>query len=534
VVAEYKSWDEALLALVRSENSHSSSFSQLAEQNKRWYAMEETSLVPITPYERTGLTVRDVVMIGFRRRRLVGYSFAAFLLLALIAGLLLNKYQSEMQILVNAERVDPLVTPGDKTLLVARPITPEELNSEIALITSEDVLRSVVEKERLYEDYGWSVAAFLAGAKSKDWRIESASRELRKKLDVEPGKKSNTIQVTYVATDPDRAARVMSTLSKAYLQKHLAAHKPPGQYTFFQQEADHYRNALQEQESRLSKFSSDGGAVVAQTQRDITLQKLGDLQVNLVQTQSAIEETRKRITILKSELASAQPRIMTQLRSSQNPQLLQQLEGTLLNLQLKRTELLQKFAPSYRLVQEVDEQIRTTQHAIEQARSTPLRDETTDRDATYEWMRGDLAKATADLQSLEGRQAVTLAEIARFRDDAQHFNDAGIEQHRIMRDAQALEEAYLLYVRKREEARITDAMDERKILNVAFAEEPTRPVLPKYSFLLVVAGAVALASIGSLTATGVCEYFDPSFHRPDDVRRFLSIPAVASLPDVRS
>ena len=45
------------------------------------------------------------------------------------------------------------------------------------------------------------------------------------------------------------------------------------------------------------------------------------------------------------------------VRNSDNPQLLEQLKSTLLNLELKRTDLLTKYEPTYRLVQEVDQQI---------------------------------------------------------------------------------------------------------------------------------------------------------------------------------
>ena len=54
----------------------------------------------------------------------------------------------------------------------------------------------------------------------------------------------------------------------------------------------------------------------------------------------------------------------TVVRNSDNPQLLQQLKSTLLNLQLKRTELLTKYEPTYRLVQEVDQQIADAKNAI--------------------------------------------------------------------------------------------------------------------------------------------------------------------------
>ena len=43
------------------------------------------------------------------------------------------------------------------------------------------------------------------------------------------------------------------------------------------------------------------------------------------------------------------------------------------------------------------------------------------------------------------------------------------------------EESYLLYVKKQEEARMDDALDERGIVNVAIAEHPVAPALPVWS-----------------------------------------------------
>ncbi len=64
------------------------------------------------------------------------------------------------------------------------------------------------------------------------------------------------------------------------------------------------------------------------------------------------------------QLQSIKPRMTTVVRNSDNPQLLEQLKSTLLNLELKRTELLTKYEPTYPLVQEVDQQIADAKRAI--------------------------------------------------------------------------------------------------------------------------------------------------------------------------
>ena len=66
---------------------------------------------------------------------------------------------------------------------------------------------------------------------------------------------------------------------------------------------------------------------------------------------------------------------------------------------MKRTQLLTKFEPSHRLVQEVDQQITQTEATIAAENALPLRDETTDKNAHYEWAQSELQQSQVQLKS---------------------------------------------------------------------------------------------------------------------------------------
>jgi hypothetical protein len=68
-----------------------------------------------------------------------------------------------------------------------------------------------------------------------------------------------------------------------------------------------------------------------------------------------------------------------------------------------------------------------------------------------------------------------------------------VDQQDLMRTAKADEDNYLLYLHKREEARIGDALDERRILNVAIVEPPVAPALAEHNILLYFVLAFSLA-----------------------------------------
>jgi uncharacterized protein involved in exopolysaccharide biosynthesis len=206
------------------------------------------------------------------------------------------------------------------------------------------------------------------------------------------------------------------------------------------------------------------------------------------------------------------------------------LKATLLNLQMKRTELLTKYEPTYRLVQEVDQELKDTQNAITAAESKPLRDESTDQNPDYQWVRGELTKAQAELSGLKARASSASSIAAKYRQVAQHLSQEGVVQQDLQRSAKTQEDNYYLYLQKREEARISDALDQRGILNVAMAEQPVVPALPTKSPLGVAVLTLLLVGTFSLSAAFVVDFMDPSFRTADELANYLGTPVLASLP----
>jgi uncharacterized protein involved in exopolysaccharide biosynthesis len=241
-------------------------------------------------------------------------------------------------------------------------------------------------------------------------------------------------------------------------------------------------------------------------------------------------ETERRIASLQEQVKAFPSRSVTLKRWADNPQTLEKMKTHLLDLQLKRTELLTRFEPSYRLVQEVEQQIADTQAAIAAEALTPVRDETTDKDPNYEWARMEMEKAQVQWDGLRARQSDSSTQVASLRTFAQQMQSDSVDQQDLMRAAKAEEDNYLLYLRKREEARIGDALDEHRILNVAIVEPPGAPALPTHSVLLYLLLAFGMAMAFSVGVAFTAEYFDPTIRTPDEAYGLLEVPVLAWLP----
>jgi succinoglycan biosynthesis transport protein ExoP len=420
---------------------------------------------------------REVAAVFFRHPRLLLVSFLLALAGGVAYAVLAPSYKAEMKILVRRSRIDPAVTPTPtaSSAFEHDEITEEELNSEVELLGDEDILRKVVLETGLADRVSW--VSRLRG-EDRETRVQKAVQRLAGKLEVQPVRKSRLITVAYRSSNPQLSAAVLRSLGEAYLERHIEIRRPRGQQTFFEQQMEQSRRALEQSEAQLNEFTHRKRVVSAAMERDLTLQKLSEAQSADLGLQASIAEAAERVRALDSKLHDLPPQRVSQVRNADNPQLQEKLKSKLLELELKRTELLTKFQPSYRLVQELDRQIAQAESAIAAEDLKPLRDELTEQNPEYEWASAERIKAQVEKQALEERHSVARVQVARYQLAAEELGVNAVTQDDLERNLKAAEDKYLLYANKREEARIGDALDDDGILNVAIAESPRVPALP--------------------------------------------------------
>lgn len=481
------------------------------------------------PVAAVSPTMRDVFAVLFRQRRLGLISFTAIFAAAVLYGVLAPSYQAHMKVLVRRGRVDTPITPtpSPSPMFQRDEITEEEVNSQVELLRDDEILRKVVQAAGLMSGPPW-LDRLLGG--NEEVRMTRAVRRMARRLKVEPMRKTNLIDVTYSSSDPVRAAATLHALAQTYLERQQRVRRPSGEFEFFEQQVVLSRRGLLDAEFHLMDFSSDQGVVSATQERDLALQKLSDAEANNRQTQVAIAETGQRIRGLEMKLQSLPERVVTAIRNADNPQLAEKMKSKLLELQLKRTELMTKFQPSYRLVQEVDQQIAETRDSIAAEEKSPLRDQTSNQDANHEWAKSELLKAQVELGTLQAHGKATNIQVTGYRLVAQRLGSNAIRQGELLGELKLAEDKYLLYVNKREEARIEDAMDQGGILNVTVAEEPRTPALPAQAVWFFGMAGIVLGGTLSTGLVFAADYLNPGFRTPDEVIGYLGIPVLASLP----
>jgi uncharacterized protein involved in exopolysaccharide biosynthesis len=178
-----------------------------------------------------------------------------------------------------------------------------------------------------------------------------------------------------------------------------------------------------------------------------------------------------------------------------------------------------KYDASFPLVREADEEIVKTKAAIEKAREINYADQVTDLNPTYQLIQQDMARTRLDLATQRANSTAIANSVRTMDAQMVDLDGKSVKQTGLLREAKADEANYLLYVGKREQERTDDALDQRRIADVAIAVA-----------LQVTFGGLILAMLAGISAAYVAEFMDSTFRTPAQVTEALNIPVLATLP----
>ncbi|MEK6336403.1 MAG: Wzz/FepE/Etk N-terminal domain-containing protein [Acidobacteriota bacterium] len=478
------------------------------------------------------VSLRDGAAALFRRKGLVVLIFAMVALgTAVVTFLLPNKYDSRMKILVKNQRVDVAITPEQTTApssAIENEVSENQINSEIELLTSKDLLTEVVIDCGLAnEEKGW-----LSRPGPQGERVEGAVNRLTKDLVITPVRKANVITISYSSNSPQLSASVLKRLGELYLEKHLKLNHPTGASDFFTQRAGEYEAQLRNAEQQMTDFQQSNNLVILSQQKELTLQKTADAKTKLLESETALNEATNRIARVEQQLAAIPKRIVTQSKQLPNQYSAERLNTMMVELQNRRTQLLTKFRPEDRLVREVDEQIRTTREALAKAEQKTAVEENTDLNPLRQILEGELSRARLDQAGTRARRDTLSGQLQQYEAALKKLEGDTTKHNDLQRQVGESEQNYQLYAKKREEARIADELDRQKITNVSIAEPPTVsqiPSSPNRSMNVVL--GVVLAGFLSLGSVFTAEMLSDSINTPRQLEALTGGHVLATVPE---
>jgi uncharacterized protein involved in exopolysaccharide biosynthesis len=436
----------------------------------------------ITQDATTGSTVagnyryalaRDLVT---RHHKLFIYTVLTTFALIMGAALVMKKqYRSDMKYLVQNARSIPVLSSDRSSSSIVNGVTEEQLNSELEILQSEDVLSAVADPDWRPED-----------AKNRtpdEVRKHSLKiKALSEHLTVDPIAKEDVMSVSYIADSPKEAFGVLSTLSTAYLARHERLRRPAGASTFFVEQASLYEGAWKTAVQNLVDFQQLHRLISVPVAEESLQRSIAADEEVLRGTRLKLSESDASLRVGEGLISGVPPRQQTQQRKVPNEQLLQQLKSSLVGLNNRRLELLNRYKPTDRLVTELDQEIVETTNAIETENKSQNVEETTDVNPSWQQLKTTLLQERLNHYALQAERAGLEQQLDQLRAQLVEAQGLEVTYGQLRSRADEAQSNYKTFVEKRDLARAEDAMDANKILNVTVMQTPTfhyAPVRPR-------------------------------------------------------
>jgi uncharacterized protein involved in exopolysaccharide biosynthesis len=436
--------------------------------------------------------LKDALRVVSTRKRLI---LGIFLIVALGISLAVvsvpTSYEVAGKLVVTRERGDLLVTPTDQrnfNFAVTAP-TVQDMAVHAELLKNRSLVEAVVKQLGL--DRGGSTSA-------AEPRFNAQVETILNGLTIQVVPNSNLIYVRYRSTDPVKGADIVNALLDRYREMYLHVRSTPGVTRFFEEERDKVAASLKKTEHTLTTFRNKTALASASTQVDAYSRRLAEAESEAIDAQYDLRESEQRVAIIKEELDREPERVQFASTIRYNP-MIQAMQERLLTLEMEEQQLLTLYTDTDRRVQDKRTEIAAQKQELAEARARDWvpQSEVTQLNGRHRDLEVQYIAATLAVKknALRAESARTIA--AEMHERVRDLGVDDVQRESLIREIQASSDAYLLYRKKAEEARLTAALDDSMITNVAIGEPASRqgaPVGPPKNLSLVFAIAVGLVS----------------------------------------
>jgi uncharacterized protein involved in exopolysaccharide biosynthesis/Mrp family chromosome partitioning ATPase len=254
-------------------------------------------------------TIRDILFILFRYKWVI---LTVFFMVMIPTFLVLisqpDIYLSNAKILISSGQINPLEMATGMSV-------SSEMYAELELIKSRGLAEEVVDRigpelvlakppEKGFAAFvnSQKVSRFLKKigmSQKQDMRDmdpirlkERAVINIQEMLTVRSASRSNVINLTYQALNPDQAQFTVQTVIDTYMDKHLQMHTAKMSLEFLSDETDKLKEELFKTETELRQFKQEVKIVSLFEQRSLLLQRLEVITQSIQETEADIHATR--------------------------------------------------------------------------------------------------------------------------------------------------------------------------------------------------------------------------------------------------
>ncbi len=485
----------------------------------------------MTDQERS-TTLRDAGRILFRHKKKSLAFFVTVVGLVTFVTLMTPKvYRSQGKLLVRLGRenvgIDPTVTLGQSST-VSPPLSREdEMNSLVQILQSRAVIDGVV--QALTPE---TILEFSSQSSSRTPH-ERAVLLLQKDLAIGTAAKSNVLDVTFDHENKALSRQIVNTVMDVFIREHVRLNRTQQSHAFLDEQMKSTRDKLHKAEDKLRNLENQSGLISPETQERLLVEQIAKLKSDLKDVETQQVAVQAELDQLHAQFEDGPDRALSAASQGVANNALDDSRKQLYTLQVREKQLLTIYDADYLLVRQVREQIKQTKDLLE--RETELQRTTLWPQRTYEEAQIVLTTKQPLLASLKVQSREMKSRLAQLQAEQKRIHDQAAEIRRQSRQVAILEQSFRKFTEGLEQARVDQALQDEQISNLSIVQPALtqiKHVKPLTAVNLLL--GLVLGTIGGIALAVAAEYLDHSIKTNEDIEKHLSLPVLASVPELRT
>ncbi|KPF84705.1 hypothetical protein IP70_14195 [alpha proteobacterium AAP38] len=434
-----------------------------------------------------------------------------------------KKYESVAELVVTFGRWSaPEVERGPATEL-----TPSDRREIVlahaAILHSHDLARATVEAfgiPAIYPD-------IAADPPARGTAMDAAVTRLLDDLAAEVGNQDNIITLSLRHPDKEMAPKLVRKLIDLYVGRQTQIYHNPHE-GFLAGEVRQASDELAKAQQTLETFKDQWRISSFDKEVEDLLAQRSELDTSLHAARATLAQAQERKRGLE-KLMTKVPEKLPETASGEKYRALDEAQSRLLELRMKRSQMLATYNPDGPAMAALKAGIATAEKEVANRRADLEKRSTNAPNSVYQTLQTDYLRTSADVESnaqpvqvLTGQIATLDERLAELRRNRGRFND-------LVREYQIAEEAYRSLSMQHANARVKGNLNSERISPAAVLSEPTQPyrtVRPRglATMIACLIGGAILATIAVLLR----EARDDRFTTAEQVVFLLDLPVLAS------
>lgn len=482
---------------------------------------------------------QEMLEIFFRRWRIIAATGLVGLLGAAAISFATPKtYQAKAKILLTEQAVSgPREEGGSES----------QIKAELNHLKSSALVRAVLE---FYQETGQAlrpeppaVERMTGGVKRKiyGWlkggssdaaaiNVDLRVAELLPKIEPRSIADTNVIEIAHEGTDPEWTARFVNDLLDQHIKRIAKFNEEARASNFYLEQRNLLYVRWKEAQDTLTEFRKKYGAYLLAGDEEHLRRVLSALETNKVETGTQVLEHQAKVDYLNQQLEALPEQIAAEQRFTEDEGV-KFLKSHILDLEMKRSELLSRYTATSVRVTEIDRQIVETKQLLLAKKDERQEEILTTPNPAFLTLKVDRVQTMAKLVSADARLAALDSQIGEYRDKLNTLENLATELQRLRNDVKNKEDAHQRYLVKEEEARLSSSLDESGIVNLSVFERAEVPISPKPSkaSMLIAVGAIGGLVLGAILGI-LRDFIDPTVKSSAQAFRLTAAPILAEVP----